>query len=93
MPVDPARESRRRNKVTPARAEDRADTRGSSPAPSPPALQLTPLARTPGGSQFLRLVVSELRLMLRLMRYKKMRAEFGAITAALCYETMAAAAE
>jgi hypothetical protein len=38
-------------------------------------------------------VLSELRLMLRLMRYKKMRAEFGAITAALCDETMAAAAE
>ena len=38
-------------------------------------------------------VLSELRLMLRLMRYKNMRAAFGAIVAALGDETTAEAAE
>ena len=38
-------------------------------------------------------VLCELRLMLRLMRYKNMRAAFGAIVAALDDETMAEAAE
>ena len=38
-------------------------------------------------------VLSELRLMLRLMRYKNMRMAFGAIVAALGDEAMAEAAE
>jgi hypothetical protein len=38
-------------------------------------------------------VLSELRLMLRFMRYKGMRAAFGAIVAAVDDETMAEAAE
>ena len=35
----------------------------------------------------------ELRLILRLMRYRRMHAEFGAIVAAVCGEAMAEAAE
>jgi len=38
-------------------------------------------------------VLRELRLMLRLMRFKRMHAEFSAIVAALCDEAMAVAAE
>jgi hypothetical protein len=38
-------------------------------------------------------VLRELRLVLRLLRFKRMRAEFGAIVAALCDETIALAAE
>jgi hypothetical protein len=38
-------------------------------------------------------VLRELRLTLRLMRYKKMRVEFGVVIAALCDEAMAEAAE
>jgi hypothetical protein len=38
-------------------------------------------------------VLRELRLMLRLMRYRKMHVEFGAIAAALCDETILQAAE
>jgi hypothetical protein len=38
-------------------------------------------------------VLRELRLILRLMRYKGMRVEFDAIVAALCDETLAIAAE
>jgi len=38
-------------------------------------------------------VLCELRLMLRFMRYKNMRAAFGAIVAAVDDETMAVAAE
>jgi hypothetical protein len=66
---DPARESRRRSKETPARAEDRMETSGLSSVPSAPVANLTPLARTPGGRQFPRLVVSELRLMLNGRRW------------------------
>jgi len=35
----------------------------------------------------------ELRLVLRLLRFKEMQAEFGAIVAALCDEAIALAAE
>jgi hypothetical protein len=38
-------------------------------------------------------VLSELRLMLRLMRWKRMQAEFPAIVGALCDEPVAMAAE
>ncbi len=38
-------------------------------------------------------VLREIRLILRLMRRKRMRAEFGAILAALCAAPMATAAE
>ncbi|MGC1328358.1 MAG: hypothetical protein WA850_21800, partial [Xanthobacteraceae bacterium] len=38
-------------------------------------------------------VLRELRLILQLMRRKRMAAEFGAIAAAVCDETMALAAE
>jgi len=38
-------------------------------------------------------ILSELRLMLRLMRYKHMAAEFGAIVAALCDDAIKLAAE
>jgi hypothetical protein len=61
---DPAREGRRRKKETPEPAEDRAGTNGA-PAVRAAAVQLTPLTRTARGSQFPRLVVSELRLMLK----------------------------
>ena len=65
---DPARGggiwARRRKMETAEPAEDRAGTNGT-PAARPGAIQLTPLARTARGGQFPRLVVSELRLMLR----------------------------
>jgi len=38
-------------------------------------------------------VLRELRLVLRLLRFKEMQAEFGAIVAALCDEAIALAAE
>ena len=38
-------------------------------------------------------VLRELRLILRLMRYKKMRIEFGALAAVLCAEAILLAAE
>jgi hypothetical protein len=38
-------------------------------------------------------VLRELRLIVRLLRFKRMRAEFGAIAAAVCGEAMAEAAE
>jgi hypothetical protein len=38
-------------------------------------------------------VLRELRLILRLMRYKKMQSQFGAMAAALCDETTLLAAE
>jgi hypothetical protein len=59
---DPARERSRRKKETPEPAEDRAGTDG---LPRAVAVQLTPLARTTRGGRFPRLVVSELRLMLK----------------------------
>jgi hypothetical protein len=57
---DPAREGRHRNKESPEPAEERR-------APTAPIaeIHLTPLKRTARGSQFPRLVVSELRLMLK----------------------------
>jgi hypothetical protein len=64
---DPAREGWRRqrsNKAASEPAEDRAGTNGAPPARAA-AIQLTPLARTARGSQFPRLVASELRLMLK----------------------------
>ena len=65
---DPAREgalwARRRRKEAPEPAEDRAGTIGA-PAARAATVQLTPLVRTARGSQFPRLVVSELRLMLK----------------------------
>jgi hypothetical protein len=61
---DPARESWRRRKEAPEPAEDRAGTNGA-PATSAADVHLTPLARTARGSRFPRLVVSELRLMLK----------------------------
>jgi hypothetical protein len=38
-------------------------------------------------------VLRELRLILRLLRYRRLHAEFGAIVAAMCDEAMAEAAE
>jgi hypothetical protein len=64
---DPARESwrrKRRKKAAPEPVEDRTATNGA-PAASAAAVQLTPLAQAARGSQFPRLVVSELRLMLK----------------------------
>jgi hypothetical protein len=61
---DPAREGWRRKKSMQEPAEDRAGLDGALAARSA-AVQLTPLARTARGSQFPRLAVSELRLMLK----------------------------
>jgi hypothetical protein len=61
---DPAREGWRRTQNVPEPAEDRAGLDGA-PAARADAVQLTPLARTVRGSRFPRLVVSELRLMLK----------------------------
>src|ERR1022692_1467347 len=61
---DPARESWHRQKQAPEPVEDRAGTNGA-PATRAAAVQLTPLMRAASGSPFPRLVVSELRLMLK----------------------------
>ena len=45
------------------------------------------------GSRLSLEVLSELRLILRFMRFKRMRAEFGLIVAAVCDEPIAMAAE
>jgi len=65
---DPAREGWRRKKETPEPAEDRTAANGAS-AGRAAAVQLTPLTPTAHGSQFPRLVVSELRLMLKGRRW------------------------
>jgi len=65
---DPAREGWLRKKNAPEPDEDRARTDGAPPARAAD-VQLTPLTRTPGGGQFPRLVVSELRLMLKGRRW------------------------
>ncbi len=46
-----------------------------------------------GGTRLSLEVLSELRLILRLMRRKRMRAEFGVIVATLCEQPFAIAAE
>jgi len=61
---DPARERSHRKKEAPQPAEDPAATNGA-PAARIADIHLTPLARTVRGNQFPRLVLSELRLMLK----------------------------
>jgi hypothetical protein len=61
---DPARERSRRKKEAPQPAEDPATANGA-PASRIADIHLTPLARTARGNRFPRLVVSELRLMLK----------------------------
>jgi len=65
---DPAREgalvARRRKKEAPEPAEDNAGTNGAPATPAAP-VQLTPLAPTARGGRFARLVVCELRLMVK----------------------------
>lgn len=46
-----------------------------------------------GGTRLSLDVLSELRLILRLLRFKKMHAEFGAIAGAVCNEAAPVAAE
>src|ERR1019366_1766019 len=68
---DPSRETSRRKPHKTEAPEPAADPAGTNGAPAagPAAVQSTPLARTARGSQFPRLVVSELRLMLKGRRW------------------------